>query len=163
MTLLRELHRERKKRLVRLGIVPAPKPQAAPVPEPPDELIEPPSPPPSRRDWMTVGLPPHEVISTAERILRLVCAHFKVDRELVVSPLRTRELLFPRQISMFLMRKFTSLSWARIAEKHGRHDHSTVIHAVKRIRARCAAGDRVVEEHLAKLTAQLSLPDGGNK
>lgn len=59
-------------------------------------------------------------------ILDSVCEFFNVDKELVLSASRKRELVVPRQIIMQFMREYTPLSTNQIGRIMNR-DHSTVI------------------------------------
>ncbi len=57
---------------------------------------------------------------------------FGVNPNSLKGKQRKREILVPRQVSMFLMRELTSLSLEEIGSFFGR-DHSTVLNAIKRI------------------------------
>ena len=50
-----------------------------------------------------------------------------------MSPRRSRSLARPRQIAMYLAKKYTSKSLPDIGRKFSNRDHTTVIHAVKKI------------------------------
>ena len=49
------------------------------------------------------------------------------------SDKKQKKISLPRQIAMYLSRKYTAASFPEIGEKFGGKDHSTVIHAVKKI------------------------------
>jgi len=49
------------------------------------------------------------------------------------SPKKQKNISVPRQIAMYLARRYTGASYPEIGEKFGGKDHSTVIHAVKKI------------------------------
>ncbi|MEK7825528.1 MAG: helix-turn-helix domain-containing protein, partial [Nitrospirota bacterium] len=57
--------------------------------------------------------------------------HIKVSD--IKSKKRSKNLVFPRQISMYIGRKLTGLSFPEIGRHFGGKDHSTVIHACKQI------------------------------
>jgi len=71
-------------------------------------------------------------ILTAATIGELVSGQFKVSLEDLRSRSRKRSIAFPRQVAMFLARKYTEESLADIGRAFNR-DHSTVIHAIKTV------------------------------
>lgn len=68
-----------------------------------------------------------------EVVQRVVADHFKVRVADLKSKKRHRALSVPRQVAMFLARRFTNCSYPEIGEKFGGKDHTTVMHAVKKI------------------------------
>jgi chromosomal replication initiator protein len=68
-----------------------------------------------------------------ESIQNLVAAHFKLNIQELLSPRRSRSLARPRQIAMYLAKQHTTNSLPDIGRKFGNRDHTTVIHAVKKI------------------------------
>ncbi len=75
---------------------------------------------------------PQEPNITKEAILELVCHHFQVSREDLCSKSRQRRITFPRQVAMYLCRRFTSDSLQAIGKLFNR-DHATVIYAVNSV------------------------------
>ena len=70
---------------------------------------------------------------TIDEIQKRVCEHFEVKPLDLVSERRARAIARPRQIAMYLAKRLTTRSLPEIGRKFGGRDHSTVIHAVKRI------------------------------
>ena len=68
-----------------------------------------------------------------ENIQNLVAAHFNLNLQEMLSPRRSRSLARPRQIAMYLAKSITSRSLPEIGRKFGGRDHTTVMHAVKKI------------------------------
>ncbi len=66
-------------------------------------------------------------------ILRIVGRHYNVPKADLLSPRRARSIVFPRQIGMYLAKKLTSRSLPEIGRRFGGRDHSTVLHAVRKI------------------------------
>ncbi|PID82570.1 MAG: chromosomal replication initiator protein DnaA [Clostridiales bacterium] len=62
-------------------------------------------------------------------IREVVCSHFSITELEIDSPIRTKQFAYPRQIAMYLIRKYTNLSFPKIGEIFGNRDHSTVVHA----------------------------------
>ena len=72
---------------------------------------------------------------TIDIIQKLVADQYKVRISDLKSKKRQRAFSLPRQIAMFLSRARTNSSFPEIGEKFGGKDHSTVMHAVKKIEA----------------------------
>ena len=70
---------------------------------------------------------------TIDEIQKLVSQHFELKPLDLVSARRARAVARPRQIAMYLAKRLTTRSLPEIGRKFGGRDHSTVIHAVKRI------------------------------
>ncbi len=78
---------------------------------------------------------------TIEKIQKTVAEHFQLKVSELKSSKRLKNLVFPRQIAMYICRKLTDLSYPEIGAKFGGKDHSTIIHAIKKI-------DKKIEEDL---------------
>ncbi|MGJ3649241.1 chromosomal replication initiator protein DnaA [Sphingomonas sp. GlSt437] len=70
---------------------------------------------------------------TIDEIQRAVSAYFDIKPIDLISARRARAVARPRQIAMYLAKRLTTRSLPEIGRKFGGRDHSTVIHAVKRI------------------------------
>jgi chromosomal replication initiator protein len=68
-----------------------------------------------------------------EHIQNLVAQHFNLNIQELLSPRRSRSLARPRQIAMYLAKQYTTNSLPDIGRKFSNRDHTTVIHAVKKI------------------------------
>ncbi len=66
-------------------------------------------------------------------ILRSVGKHFNVTRVDLLSPRRARSIVRPRQVGMYLAKQLTSRSLPEIGRRFGNRDHTTVLHAVRKI------------------------------
>jgi chromosomal replication initiator protein len=73
---------------------------------------------------------------TFETIQRIVCEHFSVRPSDLRSKRRTRNVVLPRQVAMYLCRKLLESSFPSIGALFGGRDHSTVIHAITVIERR---------------------------
>lgn len=71
-------------------------------------------------------------VLTIEMISDLIARQFKVSVDDMKSRSRKKTLTFPRQIAMYLCRKFTDDSLAEIGRAFNR-DHSTVLHSIKKV------------------------------
>jgi chromosomal replication initiator protein len=70
---------------------------------------------------------------TPEAILDATCAMFGFPIEEIRGKSRRRPLVIARQISMYVFRELTDLSYPAIAREFGGRDHTTVIHAVEKV------------------------------
>ena len=68
-----------------------------------------------------------------ESIQNLVASHFNLNIKEMLSSRRSRSLARPRQIAMYLAKQHTTNSLPDIGRKFSNRDHTTVIHAVKKI------------------------------
>ncbi|MEA3465499.1 MAG: chromosomal replication initiator protein DnaA [Thermodesulfobacteriota bacterium] len=70
---------------------------------------------------------------TIEDIQKKVSIHFNIKISELKSSKRIKSIVVPRQIAMYLCRQLTSSSFPEIGEHFGGKDHSTVIHAIRKI------------------------------
>ena len=70
---------------------------------------------------------------TPPHILETACKFFGFTLEELCGPARKRPLVDARQITMYVMREMTELSYPSIGEQFGGRDHTTVLHAVQKI------------------------------
>ena len=83
-------------------------------------------------------------------ILKVVGRHYNVARADLLSPRRARSIVRPRQVGMYLAKKLTPRSLPEIGRRFGGRDHSTVLHAVRKIEELM-----LVDEQLAREVALL--------
>jgi hypothetical protein len=67
-------------------------------------------------------------------ILKVVQNYYDVNEDYYKRKTRKYEILFPRQVAMYLIRQNTKLSLNSIGEKFGNKNHATIINGVKRIK-----------------------------
>jgi chromosomal replication initiator protein len=79
-------------------------------------------------------------------ILKVVGRHYNVGRTDLLSPRRARAVVVPRQIGMYLAKKLTARSLPEIGRRFGGRDHSTVLHAVRKIDEQMKADDKLARE-----------------
>lgn len=68
-----------------------------------------------------------------EDILKMVSRHFKVPRVDLLSSRRSRDVVRPRQIAMYLAKSLTARSLPEIGRRFGGRDHTTVLHSVRKV------------------------------
>ncbi|WP_294645113.1 chromosomal replication initiator protein DnaA [uncultured Aureimonas sp.] len=81
-----------------------------------------------------------------EDILKFVSRHYNVSRTDILSARRTRTIVRPRQIAMYLAKTMTPRSLPEIGRRFGGRDHTTVLHAVRKIEAERANDEKLSEE-----------------
>jgi len=83
---------------------------------------------------------------TIEEIQKRVAEHFNIKLADMQSPRRARQVARPRQIAMFLAKQLTTRSLPEIGRKFGGRDHTTVMHAVKKVEELSAADSGFAED-----------------
>ena len=91
---------------------------------------------------------------TIDEIQKRVAEHFNVKMAEMTSSRRARVVARPRQVAMYLAKQLTSRSLPEIGRKFGGRDHTTVMHAVKKIEE-LVAGDRGLAEDVELLRRML--------
>ena len=95
----------------------------------------------------------HEKKVTIDEIQRKVAEYYTVKLSDMMSARRAREVARPRQVAMYLAKKLTPRSLPEIGRRFGGRDHTTVMHAVKRIDELRAADHELEADigHLSRL------------
>jgi chromosomal replication initiator protein len=92
------------------------------------------------------------------RIQDLVAERFSLSLDELCSDKRSQNIVYPRQVAMYLSRELTDSSLPKIGKEFGGRDHTTVIHATSKI-ARLIDEDRSVHDLVQDLTARLPRRD----
>jgi chromosomal replication initiator protein len=83
---------------------------------------------------------------TVDEIIRKVADHYNIRLTDILSPKRARAVARPRQVGMFLAKTLTSKSLPEIGRQFGGRDHTTVIHAVKKIEELRSVDNQIAED-----------------
>ena len=70
---------------------------------------------------------------TIEEIQKKVASHYSIKLSDMFSTKRSRQIALPRQVAMYLSKQMTTLSLPEIGKNFGGKDHTTVLHAVRKI------------------------------
>jgi chromosomal replication initiator protein len=89
-----------------------------------------------------------------EDIQRVVARQYNVSRSDLLSSRRTANVVRPRQVAMYLAKTLTLRSLPEIGRRFGGRDHTTVLHAVRKIEA-LVARDTALSEEVESLKRQL--------
>ena len=92
---------------------------------------------------------------TTESIQSIVSSYFNLNLQEMLSARRSRSLARPRQIAMYLVKQYTTCSLPEIGRKFSNRDHTTVIHAVKKI-DELIKKDNEIKQHIIEIKKKLS-------
>ncbi len=90
-------------------------------------------------------------------IIDVVCEHYNVRMNDLLSQRRTKNLAFPRHVAMFLTKELTQLTLTEIGSFFGGRDHSTVLHAINKIKG-LRLKDTNLRNELERFELQLRRP-----
>jgi len=76
----------------------------------------------------------HDKLVTIDNIIKTVAEYYKIKVSDILSKSRSRSVARPRQVAMALAKELTNRSLPEIGDAFGGRDHTTVIHACKRIK-----------------------------
>ncbi|HXG51886.1 MAG TPA: chromosomal replication initiator protein DnaA [candidate division Zixibacteria bacterium] len=93
---------------------------------------------------------------TIESIQKTICEYYNIKLGDLKAKRRTKNIAIPRQVAMYLCRKYTETSFPAIGDKFGGRDHSTVIHASKAIEKRLKE-DPYMQSTIEKLERTLNV------
>ena len=90
------------------------------------------------------GIEPRRI--KIEDILRIISRHYGVSKGDILSQRRHRSVVWPRQIGMYLAKQLTSRSLPEIGRRFGNRDHTTVLHAIRKIDGELNGNARLKDE-----------------
>lgn len=93
---------------------------------------------------------------TIADVLTGICRYYNVDLERLKGKERDREIVWPRQVAMYVMREETSASLFQIGMELGGRDHTTIMHGWEKVHSEVANNDRVRREIAAVLESLYS-------
>jgi chromosomal replication initiation ATPase DnaA len=113
-----------------------------------------------RRKWYhPLEAPPADLSGVkVEMIQRAVINHFGLTFPELKSHRRTRKFSWPRQVGMYLCRELLDKSLIYVGRRFGNRDHTTVLHAIKRV-SPVAWTDRDVTAIRNQILGDLPLPE----
>ena len=97
----------------------------------------------------------HERMTSVSNIIQIVSEQFRINPEDVLSACRQKKYAGPRQIAMALCKELTSLSFPEIGKAFGGRDHTTIMHACKKVDALRQTNASIAKEYY-DLVRQLS-------
>ncbi len=79
--------------------------------------------------------------ATPKKIIQTVCTYYALKPKDLTGKKRSKEIVRPRQVAMYLLKNLTELPLTQIGELLGGRDHTTVIHGVGKI-------EKLLEENI---------------
>lgn len=83
---------------------------------------------------------------TFEDVIEGVSRYYSVSVQDMIGASRVRDILMPRQIAMFISKKYLRMSYVRIGEAFSHRDHTTVMHAVDKIEKKLQEDSQLLRE-----------------
>jgi chromosomal replication initiator protein len=81
-----------------------------------------------------------------EDIQRVICQHYNISKSDLLSARRTKAIVRPRQVAMHLCKVLTLRSLPEIGRRFGNRDHTTVLHAVRKVDALIQEDKQIAED-----------------
>ncbi len=97
---------------------------------------------------------PQDVKITPEMVIEVIAEHFTVSLDQLTGPSKVRKIVTARQFGMFLTREYCEMSTTKIGEVYGGRDHTTVMHAEKKMR-RAIQENTAIFEQFQELTQKI--------
>ncbi|MFT4037250.1 MAG: chromosomal replication initiator protein DnaA, partial [Thermomicrobiales bacterium] len=76
---------------------------------------------------------PRRALVSRDDVITAVLGHFSIGRKDLTGRSRTREIVMPRQVAMYLLRAETDASLIEIGGELGGRDHTTVLHGIRQV------------------------------
>ncbi len=87
----------------------------------------------AQRVFAAVAMATRSRSLNGNKIVQVVCEFFELKSEDVIGPRRYKELVYPRQLAMYLLRHELNYSYPQIGKELGGKDHTTIMHGVGKI------------------------------
>lgn len=85
----------------------------------------------------------------------IVSGYFNISKSDLISKNRSKKLSVPRQIAIYLSKKYIDLSLSKIGSYFGNRNHTTIMYSIKKMEEKINR-DRVLKAHLEKLEKLLN-------
>jgi len=102
--------------------------------------------------------PPGDGVITIENIQRETCRYFDIGFDELIGHKRTRRLVTPRQVAMYISRELTDGSLPTIGKAFGNRDHTTVMYAVQKVAQQMSDEGEVYDAVIALTTRLTGTP-----
>ncbi len=80
---------------------------------------------------------------TPDMIIKIVAEHFNVSVSDIISKKKSQDIVYPRQLIMYLCRTLTDVALSLIGKKLGNRDHTTIIHGYEKIQREIEENDKI--------------------
>ncbi len=85
------------------------------------------------RNLIKLSTKPKKAVSVKE-VVKLVADYYRIEEESIYEKTRKKEIIKPRQVTMYILREDFGVSYPSIGQKLGGRDHTTVIHSCEKIK-----------------------------
>jgi chromosomal replication initiator protein len=89
---------------------------------------------------------PNKMALTSDRIISTITAFYNIKKHELLAKSRKKEVAWPRQIAMYLMRNEGKISYPTIGSELGGRDHTTAIHACDKVSREIESNDNIRQE-----------------
>lgn len=79
-------------------------------------------------------------------VIKKIAEYYNLDEDVIYKKTRKKEVIKPRQITMYILREDFNISYPSIGEKLGGRDHTTVIHSCEKIRGEIEKNNTLSQE-----------------
>ncbi len=109
---------------------------------------------PEVAEAILADLLPRRLQVDPQQLLRAVAEEFQISPEKLMSPSRTRKVVLPRQVAMYLLREDAGYSYPQIGQFFGGRDHTTVMYACEKM-ARAYERDEALRKRIRRIRERL--------
>lgn len=81
-----------------------------------------------------------------DEIINIITGYYNIDPKLIYEKTRKKEVVYVRQIIMYLLREYFNLSYPGIGKEVGGRDHTTVMHSYEKIKKQMESDPNLVQE-----------------
>jgi chromosomal replication initiator protein len=129
-------------------VPPAPKPEiiAPPQPDPPPLMVQRYS---FKEAWFSIVDVAAPRSLSIRQIKEVVCDHFAITMQEMESARRTKSIVLPRMVAMYLSKELTGKSLPEIGRRFGGRDHTTVLHSVRTIPVKMKSDEKLAAQVVA--------------
>jgi chromosomal replication initiator protein len=92
-----------------------------------------------------------------KEIKKIVADYYKISESQLAGKRRTSSLVIPRQVAAYILKKYGNLSLKETAFELGKKDHSTIIHALKKIESELEKKDSKIKEDIDSIISLLNI------
>ncbi|MEO0234553.1 MAG: chromosomal replication initiator protein DnaA [candidate division WOR-3 bacterium] len=92
-----------------------------------------------------------------KEIKKIVADYYKISESQLAGKRRTSSLVIPRQVAAYILKKYGNLSLKETAYELGKKDHSTIIHAIKKIESELEKKDSKIKEDIDSIISLLNI------
>lgn len=79
-------------------------------------------------------------------IVKSICDYYQIEESIIYSKTRRKDVVYPRQVIMYLLREEYNISYPSIGDKLGGRDHTTVIHSYEKIKNELKTNSHLIKE-----------------